>query len=42
MWVWMEDTTTQETADFYRDLLERGIDGLLVSRPSVAIDVVGG
>jgi glycerophosphoryl diester phosphodiesterase len=42
VWVWMDDTSTQEQADFYRDLLARGADGLLVSRPSVARDVVAG
>jgi len=36
VWVWMDDTTTQENADFYRVLLDRGVDGLLVSRPAVA------
>ena len=40
VWVWMDDTSTQETADFYRDLLARGADGLLVSRPTVAVDVL--
>jgi glycerophosphoryl diester phosphodiesterase len=40
VWVWMDDTSTQETAEFYDDLLSRGVDGLLVSRPSVAVTVV--
>lgn len=42
VWVWMDDTSTQENADFYRDLLTRGADGLLVSRPTVAVDVTAG
>jgi glycerophosphoryl diester phosphodiesterase len=41
VWVWMDDTATQEEADFYRMLLDRGVDGLLVSRPTVAIEGVG-
>ncbi|MFZ9016403.1 MAG: hypothetical protein ACO23O_05365, partial [Ilumatobacteraceae bacterium] len=40
VWAWMDDTSTQENADFYADLIGRGIDGLLVSRPVVALDVV--
>lgn len=42
VWVWMDDTATQETADFYRELLARGADGLLVSRPAVAAGVAAG
>jgi hypothetical protein len=41
VWVWMDDTATQETADFYQVLLDRGVDGLLVSRPAVATALVG-
>jgi glycerophosphoryl diester phosphodiesterase len=40
VWVWMDDTSTQEEADFYLLLLDRGVDGLLVSRPTVALDVI--
>jgi glycerophosphoryl diester phosphodiesterase len=40
VWVWMDDTSTQETADFYRDLLARGVDGLIVSRPTPAVGVI--
>jgi glycerophosphoryl diester phosphodiesterase len=42
VWVWMDDTSTQENADFYVTMLDRGVDGLLVSRPTVAVDVVTG
>lgn len=42
VWVWMDDTATQEEASFYRMLLDRGVDGLLVSRPTVAVDVIAG
>jgi glycerophosphoryl diester phosphodiesterase len=40
VWVWMEDTSTQETAEFYSEMLARGVDGLLVARPTVAVDLV--
>jgi glycerophosphoryl diester phosphodiesterase len=40
VWVWMDDTDRQENAEFFADLLGRGVDGLLVARPSVAIEVV--
>ena len=40
VWVWMDDTA-QENATFFADLLDRGVDGLLVARPSVALEVVG-
>ena len=41
VWVWMDDTDRQENAPFFADLLDRGVDGLLVARPSVALEVVG-
>jgi glycerophosphoryl diester phosphodiesterase len=40
VWVWMDDTDRQENAAFFADLLGRGVDGLLVARPSVARQVV--
>lgn len=42
VWVWMDDTDRQENAAFFTDLLDRGVDGLLVARPSVALEVVAG
>jgi len=41
VWVWMDDTR-QENAAFFAELLDRGVDGLLVARPSVALEVVAG
>ena len=41
VWVWMDDTGTQENADFYQVLLDRNVDGLLVSRPAVATALLG-
>ena len=40
VWVWMDDTSAQENADFYLEMLARGVDGLLVSRPTVAVDTI--
>ena len=40
VWVWMDDTSTQENSAFYADLLGRGIDGLLVSKPALAVQSV--
>lgn len=40
VWVWMDDTSTQEEPEFYRELLARGTDGLLVSRPAAAVAVI--
>jgi glycerophosphoryl diester phosphodiesterase len=37
----MDDTATQENTAFYQVLLDRGVDGLLVSRPAVATALVG-
>jgi glycerophosphoryl diester phosphodiesterase len=39
VWVWM-DAKEQESAAFYAELLAMGVDGLLVSRPGVARQVV--
>ncbi|MEI6539779.1 MAG: glycerophosphodiester phosphodiesterase family protein, partial [Planctomycetota bacterium] len=41
VWAWMDDTD-QENATFFADLLDRGVDGLLVARPSVALEVLAG
>jgi len=35
VWVWMNDTT-QETTEFYEELVARGADGLLIARPTAA------
>lgn len=42
VWVWMDDTDRQENATFFAELLDRGVDGLLVARPSVALEVIAG
>lgn len=37
IWVWMSDADRHERADFYAELVERGVDGLIVSRPAEAV-----
>jgi glycerophosphoryl diester phosphodiesterase len=37
IWAWMDDASTQETAEFYRELIARGIDGIIASRNSEAV-----
>ena len=37
VWVWMDDTATQENPAFYAEMVSRGVDGLLVSRPAEAV-----
>jgi glycerophosphoryl diester phosphodiesterase len=39
VWVWM-DTKEQESAEFYQQLLDWGVDGILGSRPSVARQLI--
>jgi hypothetical protein len=36
IWAWMDDSA-QETAEFYRELIARGIDGIIASRNSEAV-----
>ncbi len=40
VWVWM-DSSSEENRDFYKLMLDRGVDGLLVSRPAEAVDLLG-
>jgi len=40
IWAWMDDTSTQENADFYRYLITIGIDGIIASRNSEAIAAI--
>lgn len=39
VWVWM-DSKSQQNAEFYTKLLDMGVDGLNVSRPSVLMQVL--
>ena len=38
IWVWPNDASTQENADFYEALLEFDIDGVIAGRPDVAVE----
>lgn len=40
VWAWMS-AGEQESAEFYRELIERGVDGLIVARPATAVAAVG-
>ena len=37
VWVWLSGADVTETAEFYADLLERGVDGLIAGRPAEAV-----
>lgn len=38
IWVWPNDASTQENADFYEALLEFDIDGLIAGHPEIAVE----
>jgi len=38
IWVWPNDASTQENADFYESLLEFDIDGIIAGRPADAVE----
>jgi glycerophosphoryl diester phosphodiesterase len=38
IWVWPNDASSQENADFYESLLDFGIDGLIAGSPDVAVE----
>lgn len=40
VWAWMS-AGEQETAEYYAELIARGVDGLIVARPAVAVAAVG-
>ncbi|MXW74659.1 MAG: glycerophosphodiester phosphodiesterase [Acidimicrobiaceae bacterium] len=40
VWVWLSGTDVVETAEFYADLLERGVDGLIAGRPAEAVAAI--
>ena len=37
VWVWLSGTDVVETAEFYADLLDRDVDGLIAGRPAEAV-----
>jgi len=38
IWAWPDDAGTQENADFYQELIERGVDGIIAGRPAEAVE----
>ena len=38
IWVWMDDASTQENADFYESLLDFDIDGIIAGSPEIAVE----
>jgi len=38
IWVWPNDASTQENADFYESLLDFDIDGLIAGSPEIAVE----
>ncbi|MCY3849294.1 MAG: glycerophosphodiester phosphodiesterase family protein [Acidimicrobiaceae bacterium] len=40
VWVWLSGTDVVETSEFYAELLERGVDGLIAGRPASAVDAI--
>lgn len=38
IWVWPNDASTQENADFYESLLDFDIDGIIAGRPADAVE----
>ena len=42
VWVWPDDASTQENADFYSVLLGYGVDGIITGRPAAMVDAVTG
>ncbi len=42
VWVWPDDASTQENADFYSVLVDYGVDGIITGRPAAMGDAVNG
>ena len=42
VWVWPDDASTQENADFYRLMLDDGADGIIAGRPAAMTEALDG
>lgn len=42
VWVWMDTASEQENEEFYRSLVDLGVDGIIAGRPAVAETAIGG
>lgn len=38
IWAWPDDAATQENADFYEELVEMGVDGVIAGHPELAVE----
>jgi glycerophosphoryl diester phosphodiesterase len=41
VWVWHDDASTQENADFYDILIDTGVDGIITGRPGEMVAALG-
>ena len=41
VWVWPDDASTQENAEFYEQLLAHGVDGIITGRPAEMVTALG-
>jgi glycerophosphoryl diester phosphodiesterase len=41
VWVWPDDASTQENADFYDILIDTGVDGIITGRPGEMVAALG-
>jgi glycerophosphoryl diester phosphodiesterase len=40
VWVWPDDASTQENAEFYGRLIDYGVDGIITGRPAAMVDAL--
>jgi glycerophosphoryl diester phosphodiesterase len=40
VWVWPDDASTQENADFYATLIGYGVDGIIAGRPAAMVEAL--
>ena len=40
VWVWPDDASTQENAEFYAKLIADGVDGIITGRPAAMVDAL--
>jgi glycerophosphoryl diester phosphodiesterase len=40
VWAWADDASTQENADFYRLLIDQGVDGIITGRPAAMVQAL--
>ena len=42
VWAWPDDASTQENEEFYRHLVDMGVDGVIVGRPAAMAAAASG